>query len=150
MKILVDLEVIKSLVPCLDRYENYFHHYEYFEGSLEDFLDLNELTHNDKLWVSLRLIPRFLIEVFAIDCAVAAAAYAAYANAGADYAAAAAGASAASAACASAAGADYVDYAASAAYANAAAGASAAYAAGASEKQRQIEALIYLIQSHEE
>jgi len=140
MKILVDLEVIKSLVPCLDRYENYFHHYEYFEGSLEDFLDLNELTHNDKLWVSLRLIPRFLIEVFAIDCAVAAAAYAAYANAVAyaDYAAYAN------------AGADYVDYAASAAYANAAAGASAAYAAGASEKQRQIEALIYLIQSHEE
>ena len=128
MKILINLEVIKSLKPCLNRYENYLKHYTDFEGSLEDFLDLPEVTHNDKLWVSLRLMPRFLAEVFAIDCAAASASASAYA-------AASASAYAASA---------YAAYAAAVA-------ASAAYAAaGASEKQRQIEALIYLIQSHEE
>jgi hypothetical protein len=135
MKILVNLEVIKSLKPCLNRYENYLKHYTDFEGSLEDFLDLPEVTHNDKLWVSLRLMPRFLAEVFAIDCAAASASASAYAAAYAASAAATAAAYAASA---------------SAAYAAAVAASAAYAAAGASEKQRQIEALIYLIQNHED
>ena len=138
MKILINHEVIKKLKPCEDRYENYLNHYADFEGNIEDFLDFPLITHEDKLWVSLRLIPRFLIEVFSVDCAVNAYAYA-------DAYAAAAYAAAAYAAYAADAAAAYAAYAADAADA---AAASYAYAAKHTEKQRQIESLIYLIQNH--
>lgn len=111
MKIIINKEIIKSLKPCADRYENYLKHYSDFEGYLEDFLDLEHISHSDKIWISVRVMPRFWVECFAIDCAVSAnAAYAAYA---------------------------------------------AAYAANAAdvadaERKRQIESIIYLIQSHKE
>lgn len=50
-----------------------------------EFLDLKSITLSDKYWVTFRLIPRFLVEVFAIDCACEAQEYADYAAA--DYAA---------------------------------------------------------------
>ena len=101
MLIKVDSQIIASLNPCKDRLDNWTKHYSGFKGDLVKFLDLKDITSQDKIWVAVRLLPRFLAEVFAIDCAVAA---------------------------------------------NAAA---AAYAAAnaAAERQRQIEALIYLIQN---
>ena len=95
MSITINKEIIKALKPCGYRYENYITHYAEFNGTLEEFLFLPLISHNDKLWVGLRLLPRNLVEVFAIDCAVSAqnyaddaddaaagyAAYAAYANA---------------------------------------------------------------------
>ena len=141
MKIKINKEVIKNLKPCKDRYENYLTHYSEFSGGIEEFLDLPEISHEDKLWVALRLVPRMLVETFALDCAVSAAA--AYADADAYAAAAYAAAYAAAAYAADA-------YAAAAAYAAAyAAYAAAADAARKKEQQTQIEALIYLIQSHE-
>jgi hypothetical protein len=142
MIIRVNKKIIKSLNPCADRYKNYLNHYSDFDGTLEEFLYLEHISHSDKIWLSVRRMPRFLVEVFAIDCAVRSADYAYYAAA--DYADSAAYA------------ADYADYAAdSAAYAAAyaAAGyAAAAYAADyaaayVDERQNQIESIIYLIQS---
>ncbi len=148
MKIIINKEIIKSLKPCANRYENYLKHYSDFEGYLEEFLDLEHISHTDKIWLSVRVMPMFLAEVFAIDCAVnaiantnsvadAAAAYAAtaYAATAAAYAAYAATDVAAAYAAA-----------AYAAYAAAAADAAAAYA----ERQRQIESIIYLVQSYKE
>jgi hypothetical protein len=131
MKI-INKEIIKALNPCKDRYDNYLVHYSKFIGTIEEFLFLPEISHKDKLWVGLRLLPRNLVEVFALDCAVSAQNYAA---ADAAYAAA-----------------DAADAAESedafAAYAAAAYAADAADAAdAAAEKNFQIEALIWLFNS---
>ena len=140
-----------------------------FNGTIDEFVSLTGISHKDKLWVILSLLTRENIEVFAIDCSVAAASYAAAAAAdaaaaayaaaiaadadiAADYAAAAyaAAIAAADAATAYAAyvAADAAAYAAAAAaYAAAAAADTADYAAA--ENERQLEALIYLLNREE-
>ena len=139
---IINKDVINSLKPCADRYENYLEHYANFSGNQDDFFELPEISHNDKLWVILRLMPRELVEVFAIDCAVSAYAHAdAYV-----YADAYAHAAAADAAYAHAAAADAAA-AAAAAYANAAYD-DAAYA-NAVERTRQLDAISYLISIYE-
>ena len=72
----INKKIIKSLKPCADRYENYLVHYADFNGTIEEFLFLPEISPTDKLWVSLRLLPRNIVEVFALDCAVSAQSYA--------------------------------------------------------------------------
>ena len=87
----INTAMILELRPCQSRLDNYLQYYAQFDGTIEDFIKLPDITHQDKLWVILRLIPRFELEVFAIDCAVSVifhSAYAAYADAAA-YAAAA-------------------------------------------------------------
>ena len=121
MSIIINKEVIKLLNPCANRYENYLENYSEFNGNQDDFFELTEISHNDKLWVILRLMPRELVEVFAIDCAVSAYnvadAAAAYAYAAADV---------------------VVAAAAAAAYAY-------AYTYADAERTRQLDALSYLI-----
>ena len=70
----INLEVIKALKPCEDRLDDYMSKFSGFEGSLVDFLSLEGLLAEDKIWVSLRLIPRDELEIFAIDCAFSATA----------------------------------------------------------------------------
>ena len=135
MSIIINKEVIKLLNPCAHRYENYLENYSEFNGNQDDFFELTEISHNDKLWVILRLMPRELVEVFAIDCAVSAYADA-YADADADAAAYVVAAAAADAAA-------YV--VAAAAYVVAAAAADAAAAYADAERTRQLDALSYLI-----
>ena len=138
MKININQEIIKGLKPCASRYENFLRHYPTFSGSLEEFFLLSEISHSDKLWVSLRLLPRTLIEVFAIDCAIQAQSYAADADAAAAY----------TAAAAAAASEDAAAYAAAAYTAYAASEAAAAYTAYAGvERDRQLNAIIYLSRS---
>ncbi len=144
----INTKIIKGLNPCKDRLDNYLKYYETADFDVRSFLGLENITHKDKLWVVLRLIPNETKVIFALDCSFSAAD--AYAAADACAAAADACACAAAAdACAAAA-----DVAACAAYAAAAADvaacAAAAYAdvaayARKTEESRQIEALIYLI-----
>jgi hypothetical protein len=196
MKLIITEKKIRNLGPCKDRLDNFLKHYPNFKGDFTSFLDLEQITPSDKIWVVIRLIPRVVLEEFAIDCAshayaaadayadayaaayAAAAAYdAVYADANAAayayaYANAAAyAADAAAYAAAAAADAVYADANAAAADANAAAADAnaAAYAAAAAyayayaaaydavyadakqkEHQRQIEALIWLVQDHKE
>lgn len=132
MKIRINTEIIKGLKPCRYRMDNWREHYNSFDGDIIEFLELDKITHSDKLWVTVRLISQEMRVVFALDCAFSAtdsvaAYYAVKATDGyADYAAAYAVAYSA------AYSADYfVDY----------------YPAGKKqEKEHQIEALIYLIQ----
>ena len=116
---LVNIEKISALYPCAARFNNYLTHYEHFRGTLEEFFALDKITHSDKLWVALRLLPRFEVEVFAIDCAAVAQGY--------DTANAAANAAAANAAAVAA---DYTT--------------TATTADAIIEQARQLEALLYL------
>ena len=128
MKIKINKEVIAALNPCKERFDNYLESYSNFEGDIQEFLDLVNISRKDKLWVTLRIVPRTILEVFAIDCAFSAAEFAAAAYA---YAADAEFAAAAA-------------YAADAEFA-AAYAADAAYAALKNEQDNQIAILKYLI-----
>lgn len=137
MKIRINKDIIKSFSPCSGRFDNYLKRYSDFDADILKFLDLKHISHSDKLWVTLRVMPRHLVEVFAIDMAFAAQeyAYAAYATTT------AADADAAAAA-----------YAADAAYATTIAAYDAYDAADAArqqEQQNQINVLKYLIESED-
>ena len=155
----VNAEYIKTLSPCQYGVDNFIQHYGSETISLFELLQSTKIIALHKIWFAIRVLPRHVVETFAINCAFSAAdpdaadaphaaaasadaadaAHAAYA-----YAAGAAAAYAARAAAASTAAAAYADAAAStaaaasaAAYADAAAyaarAAAAAYAASTAD-----------------
>ena len=69
----ITLKEIRDLNPC---YDPSLHMKEDWEGTLVDFLHIEVIPNHDRIWVAVRLMPRFLVEVFAIDCAFAAYGYA--------------------------------------------------------------------------
>jgi len=83
--ITVTNELIASLNPCRSRYYNYLKYYKNTKFDIIDFLELENITASDKIWVSVRILPSYILEVFIIDCAFCAAAYAAYAAYAANY-----------------------------------------------------------------
>jgi hypothetical protein len=50
-------------------YQNYVKHYSDWKGSLSQFLKLNKVKHEDKLWIFLFVISRSNLPLFAADCA---------------------------------------------------------------------------------
>ena len=79
MKIKVNSEIIKSLRPCEDRLVNYLKHYNELNFDILEFLALDKISAEDKVWVSVRLMPVNLVQRFAMDCASRASTYAAQA-----------------------------------------------------------------------
>jgi len=77
MKIKVNSDIIKSLTPCEDRLVNYLNHYNKLNFDILEFLALDKITTEDKVWVSVRLMPKELVAAFAVDCASRASTYAA-------------------------------------------------------------------------
>ena len=66
---LITKDYLKSLSPCEDRYDHYLTHYKNWSGTLEDFLDLPELTYEDKKWVFVRSIDNDKLRLVAADFA---------------------------------------------------------------------------------
>ena len=66
---LITKDYLKSLSPCEDRYKHYLTHYKDWSGTLEEFLDLPELTHDDKKWVFVRSISKDKLRLVAADFA---------------------------------------------------------------------------------
>ena len=126
----ITLKEIRDLDPC---YDPSLHMKEDWEGTLVDFLQIDVIPNHNRIWVAVRLAPRTLVEIFAIDCAFAAHADAAAAHAAADAAAAYAAYAADAYAYAYAA---YAAYAADATY----------YAARNQQRENQIDALIMLLE----
>lgn len=75
MKLTINTKKIKKLNPCEDRLENWKKHYGAKSFRILNFLELDKITAEDKIWVSVRVLPRELVEVFAIDCAFSSFAY---------------------------------------------------------------------------
>ena len=65
----ISTEIIKSLNPCLRRFNNYVEHYSDFNGTLEDFVMLENITYLDKIWVITKLFTKEQNVKFAIKCA---------------------------------------------------------------------------------
>ena len=66
---LINKAVISNLSPCSSRFNNYLDHYEKFNGSLDDFLDLDKITYSDKIWVASRLLNKNQLVHFGLLCA---------------------------------------------------------------------------------
>jgi hypothetical protein len=158
IKIQINTAKIKSFNPCKARFDNWVEQYGDFNGDILDFLYLDKITETDKIWVAVRVLPREQAEYFAIDSAFAAAsaasyaaaAYASFASFAAAFAAASASASAAAASASFAAYASFASFAAYASFASFAAAFAAAVYSCKKERERQIEALIYLISTGDE
>lgn len=57
MKKLINLALIKSLNPCQDRLDNFIKHYGTEDGfPAAKFMRLKKITHQDKMWVTSRLL----------------------------------------------------------------------------------------------
>jgi hypothetical protein len=71
MKI-INTDYILSLNPCKDRKENYLKHYRRFSGTLIEFLDLDKISHTDKIWVltkNYNLLRESQLREFVLICA---------------------------------------------------------------------------------
>jgi len=68
----INRKIIEKLKPCKDRLENYIEHYGDRTFDVIEFLQLDGITHRDKLWVVLRLVDHDTKVVFAMDCALTA------------------------------------------------------------------------------
>ena len=64
-------EFLQSFDPCQDLWDNYLRHYSKWKGSLSEFLNLENITTEDKLWVFVRKIPELekVQRQFAFICA---------------------------------------------------------------------------------
>ena len=67
--ITINKEKLKSLRPCIHRWENYLKHYSEFEGTLEDFLALDKITNGDKLFVIKKIINTKHLVAWSQKCA---------------------------------------------------------------------------------
>ena len=65
---LMTSDKIKNLNPCNDRWENFNANYPNFNGTLEEFLNLDLITYNDKLWVSIGLMTKQQSIKFSLKC----------------------------------------------------------------------------------
>jgi len=65
----INKTVISKLNPCKDRFDNFVEKYPDFNGNLDSFLDLSNITYSDKIWVGVRLLTRNEAVGFSILCA---------------------------------------------------------------------------------
>jgi hypothetical protein len=66
---LITKDYLKFLDPCKDRFKHYLKTHSDWEGTLEEFLDLKELDHDDKMWVFVRSIDKNKLRLVAADFA---------------------------------------------------------------------------------
>ncbi len=66
---LINKSTIASLNPCKDRFDNFLKFYENKEFTLRQFMGLKNITHDDKMWVAFRSMPREAVVAAAADIA---------------------------------------------------------------------------------
>ena len=69
MNIQINTKKLKELKPCADRFKNSLKHYREFCGSFNEFLDLDKITYDDKVFVIKKLVPKEVLVKWAILCA---------------------------------------------------------------------------------
>jgi hypothetical protein len=66
---IINATLISSLNACSDRYDNYVLHYGTTDYDVDTFLDLDNITYQDKIWVLRRIMNATQARIFAILCA---------------------------------------------------------------------------------
>ena len=66
----VNVEIIRDMKPCEERFDkNFLVYYPEFDGTFEQFLDLDKITYADKIWVARRLLNKNQLVHWAVLCA---------------------------------------------------------------------------------
>jgi len=65
----VSTKLIEALKPCSERFNNYLQHYPNFNGSLADFLSLDNISYSDKVWVFINLATHIQNVKWSVACA---------------------------------------------------------------------------------
>ena len=65
----INKNVIKKFNPCKERFDNYLEHYSTFNGSFDDFLDLDKISYFDKIWIAKKVLNKNELVHFAVLCA---------------------------------------------------------------------------------
>jgi hypothetical protein len=65
----INAALIKTFNPCQDRLDNFLQHYADFNGEFHEFLALENITYNDKVWVGCRLLTKNQLVQWSIFCA---------------------------------------------------------------------------------
>ena len=66
---IITVDKIAEHNPCEDRFDNFKKEYPNYSGSLEDFLNLDRITYDDKVWVCVRLLRKNVLVHWSIKCA---------------------------------------------------------------------------------
>jgi hypothetical protein len=67
-KRIINKDVIKALSPCESGYKNYLIYYENFNGSLEEFLLLENIPYSDKVWLIRKICVRDELVLWSCRC----------------------------------------------------------------------------------
>lgn len=67
--IIINKETIEKLNPCEDRFKNYLEHYSEFNGTVEEFLALDKISYDYKVWVLTRLLTKEQTIKWSLLCA---------------------------------------------------------------------------------
>ena len=54
----INKEIIERLNPCSNRFNNYLKYYASNNSTLSEFLSLDKISYNDKVWVMTRLLTK--------------------------------------------------------------------------------------------
>jgi hypothetical protein len=65
----VNTEILARLRPCTERFSNYLKYYEEFNGSFDEFIDLENVSYEDKIWVAKKLLNKNQLVHFGLLCA---------------------------------------------------------------------------------
>jgi len=66
---LINTILLKQLYPCQPRWENYLKYYSEFSGSFDEFVDLENLSYGDKIWVAKKVLNKNQMVHFGLLCA---------------------------------------------------------------------------------
>jgi hypothetical protein len=66
---IINKEILTKFKPCKDRFDNYLSNYPDFNGSFGDFLDLDKITYEDKIWVAKKVLNKNQLVHFGLLCA---------------------------------------------------------------------------------
>ena len=66
----VSVESIRKFTPCETRFDdNFLIHYPNYDDTLENFLSLDKITYDDKIWVARRMLNKNQLVHWALLCA---------------------------------------------------------------------------------
>jgi len=65
----ITFSAVKKLNPCSERLENALKHYNGKSFTIKEFLSLERLYHDDKVWVAVRMMPNKNIRFVACETA---------------------------------------------------------------------------------
>lgn len=65
----INAKLIKAMNPCKNRFNNFIKEYPKFNGTFNQFLSLDNITYDDKVWVAVRMLSKNQLVHWSIACA---------------------------------------------------------------------------------